>query len=123
MLEDPGPGFGKFGGFRATSREADWSVHWQGVDGGGCCTVAVDRPCVCACVRVCVKAVGLQRSGLDSSFPLRSLLWREKKTGGKKRKEGRREGMTREEGHLVVICVCKLAVTVNLLDFLQLWLM
>lgn len=36
-----------------------------------------------------------------------------KKTGRKKRKEGRREDMTREEGHLVVICVCKLALTMD----------
>lgn len=46
-----------------------------------------DHVFVRACVCACVKAVGLQRSGLDSSFPLRSLLWRGKKLEGRKGKK------------------------------------
>lgn len=63
----------------------------KGVDGGGCCTVAMDTS-VCVCV--CAQTVGLQgRSGLDSDFPLRSpfqgenFVWRSREG-----KRGEREG-------------------------------
>ena len=65
---------------------------WQGVDGGGCCTVAVDvHLCVCVCVWDCGE--GLAQ---DSEFPLRSLFQRKKvvwrSREGREGKTGEKEG-------------------------------